>query len=50
VKGPEKTDIYKDGDFVIRFSGCDLSTGSRNCEIELEPYYKKWERGEGSKD
>ncbi|PYI02219.1 hypothetical protein BO78DRAFT_464147 [Aspergillus sclerotiicarbonarius CBS 121057] len=33
--------VYKDGDFVIRFLGCDTDT-KRSCEKELEPYYRLW--------
>ncbi|KAJ0426411.1 galactosyl transferase GMA12/MNN10 family-domain-containing protein [Aspergillus carlsbadensis] len=32
---------YKDGDLVIRFFGCDGDL-SRDCESELDPYYKLW--------
>ncbi|CZS88033.1 related to alpha-1,2-galactosyltransferase [Rhynchosporium graminicola] len=31
---------YKDGDFVIRFVGCDAS--GRSCEGEAEPFSKQW--------
>jgi len=33
--------VYKDGDFVIRFEGCDFG-GDRNCEREAEPFSKQW--------
>lgn len=33
--------VYKDGDFVIRFLGCDTDT-KRSCEKEMEPYYRLW--------
>ncbi|CAG8040628.1 unnamed protein product [Penicillium salamii] len=36
---PEGT--YKDGDLVIQFRGCEEVEG-RDCERELEPYYKIW--------
>jgi len=42
MKGPEKTDIYKDGDFVIRFVDCDPDAIGNDCERELDPFYKKW--------
>lgn len=32
---------YKDGDFVIRFAGCDQP--GRNCAQEAEPYSKQWQ-------
>ncbi|KAL3490865.1 galactosyl transferase GMA12/MNN10 family-domain-containing protein [Aspergillus germanicus] len=32
---------YKDGDLIIRFFGCD-SDSKRDCESELDPYYKMW--------
>ena len=34
---------YRDGDFVIRFIGCD-SDPKRSCETEMDVYYSKWER------
>lgn len=36
---PEGT--YKEGDLVIQFRGCEIMEG-RDCEQELEPYYKMW--------
>ncbi|GKZ19178.1 hypothetical protein AbraIFM66951_008012 [Aspergillus brasiliensis] len=33
--------VYKEGDFVIRFLGCDTDT-RRSCEKEMEPYYRLW--------
>ncbi|PVH89359.1 glycosyltransferase family 34 protein [Cadophora sp. DSE1049] len=38
LASPEGT--YKDGDFVIRFTGCD-GVG-RSCEGEAEPFSKQW--------
>lgn len=35
------SDIYQDGDFVVRFAGCELDA-SRDCEREMEGYYEKW--------
>ncbi|PYH96254.1 hypothetical protein BO71DRAFT_448802 [Aspergillus ellipticus CBS 707.79] len=32
---------YKEGDFVIRFPGCDTDT-KRSCEKEMTPYYRLW--------
>ncbi|PWY87654.1 hypothetical protein BO70DRAFT_332741 [Aspergillus heteromorphus CBS 117.55] len=32
---------YKEGDFVIRFVGCDTDT-KRNCEKEMDPFYRSW--------
>lgn len=34
---------YRDGDFVIRFFGCD-SDPKRSCETEMDVYYSMWER------
>lgn len=34
---------YKDGDFVIRFHGCEDGQG-RDCAQELEPYYRLWQK------
>ncbi len=31
---------YKDGDFIIRFAGCEQSP--RDCVEEAEPYSKQW--------
>ncbi|KAI9839583.1 MAG: hypothetical protein M1819_002209 [Sarea resinae] len=31
--------LYRDGDFVVHFEGCDLG-GKRDCEKELAPYYQ----------
>jgi mannan polymerase II complex MNN11 subunit len=33
--------IYKDGDFIIRFAGCELGAG-RDCKKEAEPFSKQW--------
>ena len=38
--------LFNDGDFVIRFSGCDVGY-SRKCEEEFEPFYKVWEGSVG---
>lgn len=32
---------YKEGDLVLRFSGCD-SEAKRSCEKEMEPFYNSW--------
>ncbi|KAL2215903.1 alpha-1,6-mannosyltransferase subunit [Thermoascus aurantiacus ATCC 26904] len=34
---------YKEGDFVIRFAGCE-NDSTRNCEQEMGPYYARWQR------
>lgn len=34
---------YRDGDFVIRFFGCDNDT-KRSCDKEMEPYYNSWQK------
>lgn len=41
--GASSDGTYQDGDFVIRFPGCDDTKG-RDCVQELEPYYKLWLR------
>lgn len=48
--GASPDGTYKDGDFVIRFPGCDEPKG-RDCE-EMEAYYQLWQRkikSEGSR-
>ncbi|KAL8939957.1 MAG: hypothetical protein Q9216_003063 [Gyalolechia sp. 2 TL-2023] len=39
--------MYKDGDFVARFVGCEAEQ-NRDCEKEFEPYYEKWKRSVGN--
>jgi mannan polymerase II complex MNN11 subunit len=39
--GAGKNDLYKDGDFVIYFKGCNQE-GAPKCETEAEPYMKQW--------
>lgn len=34
---------YRDGDFVVRFSGCDHDS-KQSCESEMESYYHTWEK------
>jgi len=34
---------YKEGDLVIQFHGCQDTEG-RDCEQEMEPYYKVWHK------
>jgi mannan polymerase II complex MNN11 subunit len=36
-----KTEVYKEGDFVINFAGCDTS-GQPKCEDEAKPFSKQW--------
>ena len=38
---PSKDGIYRKGDFLIRFYACDADA-KRNCEDEMEPYWKEW--------
>lgn len=33
--------VYQDDDFLVRFVGCEVDA-SRNCEQEMEGYYRKW--------
>lgn len=37
----EQPGIYKDGDFVIRFAGCEYGR-ARDCAKEAEPFSKQW--------
>lgn len=40
-KGDAAADgLYKDGDFVIRFAGCEKTP--LNCGAEAEPFSKQW--------
>ncbi|THC94404.1 hypothetical protein EYZ11_006133 [Aspergillus tanneri] len=41
--GASTDGTYKEGDLVLRLAGCDTDT-KRNCEKELEPYYRLWSR------
>lgn len=34
---------YQEGDLVIQFRGCEEIEG-RDCEQELDPYYKVWHK------
>jgi len=41
-EGPaEESGKYKDGDFVIRFAGCEPG-GARDCATEAAPFSKQW--------
>lgn len=33
--------MYKDDDFIVSFPGCDADQ-NRNCEKEMDPYYRRW--------
>ena len=33
--------MYKEEDFVVQFPGCKVGP-NRNCEKEMESYYKQW--------
>ena len=37
----EKDGLWQEGDFLVRFAGCETTT-ERKCEDEMKPYYKKW--------
>ena len=39
--GAEKESLWQDGDFLVRFDGCETMT-DRNCENEMRQYYEKW--------
>ncbi|KAL1959543.1 hypothetical protein VTO42DRAFT_1988 [Malbranchea cinnamomea] len=38
---PGPNGVYQEGDFIIRFAGCETDKG-RDCEKEMEPYWIKW--------
>ncbi|KAL2005719.1 hypothetical protein VTN00DRAFT_10212 [Thermoascus crustaceus] len=40
---------YQEGDFVIRFPGCEIDS-TRNCEEEMDPYFARWQRLVDRKD
>jgi len=37
----KKEGLWQEGDFLVRFAGCERSK-ERNCEDEMHPYYEKW--------
>jgi mannan polymerase II complex MNN11 subunit len=37
----EKEGLWQEGDFLVRFAGCE-TTKERTCEDEMKPYYEKW--------
>lgn len=37
-----KTDIYKEGDFVVNFAKCGTTASQPKCEDEAKPYSAKW--------
>lgn len=39
--GQKGSHVYQDDDFLVRFAGCEVDA-SRDCEKEMEGYYKKW--------
>ncbi|EGC43244.1 alpha-1,2 galactosyltransferase [Histoplasma capsulatum var. duboisii H88] len=36
--------LFNDGDFIIRFLGCDLPKAKKTCEEQMEIYWTKWAR------
>ena len=34
--------LYKSGDFVIHFKGCENQVAGRNCETEIEVFSTQW--------
>jgi mannan polymerase II complex MNN11 subunit len=38
--------VYKDKDFIVRLAGCDTDP-RRDCEKEMEPYWKMWLKQKG---
>jgi mannan polymerase II complex MNN11 subunit len=42
-KGEAAADgVYKDGDFVVQFAGCEKA--GRDCAAEAEPFSKQWRK------
>jgi len=41
ASSPEESGAYKDGDFIIRFAGCEQGNG-RDCVAEADPFSKQW--------
>ena len=39
----EHDSMWAEGDLVVNFKGC-VEAPSRDCEKEMEGYYKRWER------
>ena len=39
----EHDSMWAEGDLIVNFKGC-AEAPSRNCEKEMEGYYKRWER------
>jgi mannan polymerase II complex MNN11 subunit len=37
----KKEGLWQEGDFLVRFAGCETAKG-RKCEDEMHPYYEKW--------
>jgi len=37
---------YEDEDFIVRLAGCDTEP-RRNCQKEMEPYWKMWLKQRG---
>jgi mannan polymerase II complex MNN11 subunit len=35
-----ESEAYKDGDFIVRFAGCEQA--GRSCATEAEPFSKLW--------
>jgi mannan polymerase II complex MNN11 subunit len=36
-----KDGMWQEGDFLVRFPGCE-TTAERKCDDEMRPYYEKW--------
>ncbi|PGH36848.1 mannan polymerase II complex MNN11 subunit [[Emmonsia] crescens] len=34
--------LYNDGDFIVRFLGCDAPKSKKTCEEQMEVYWKQW--------
>jgi mannan polymerase II complex MNN11 subunit len=37
----EENGMWQEGDFLVRFPGCETTT-ERKCDDEMMPYYEKW--------
>lgn len=39
---------YQEDDFVVRAVGCERDLEHRNCEREMDPWWKRWKQLYGS--
>lgn len=41
AKDGGKSELYREGDFVVTMKGCDVDE-TRDCEAEMLPYWRDW--------